>query len=86
MGALRLGAALEGPTCVLVVEDESLVRMLVAEVLRQDGCEVTEAASADEALSLLAAWPPDVIVTDIRMPGERTASTWRRRRATPAPG
>lgn len=58
------------PVRVLVVEDEVLIRLLLAEALRQDGCDVMEAASADEALALLAATEaPDVIVTDIRMPG-----------------
>jgi CheY-like chemotaxis protein len=54
----------------MVVDDEVLVRMLVAEALRDDGCEVIEAASGDEAAALLRAeTPPDIIVTDIRMPG-----------------
>jgi CheY-like chemotaxis protein len=71
MGALKLSEeAGYDRTRVLVVEDEVLVRMLIAETLRQDGCEVLEAASGDEALALLGAEEsPDVIVTDIRMPG-----------------
>ena len=71
MGALQVNEVVTGvPVRVLVVEDEVLIRMLVAETLRQDGCDVMEAASADEALALLgAADAPDVIVTDIRMPG-----------------
>jgi CheY-like chemotaxis protein len=55
---------------VLVVEDEILIRMMVSESLRHAGCEVFEAASADEALEVLAASDgPDVLVTDVRMPG-----------------
>jgi len=55
---------------VLVVEDEILIRMMVSESLRHAGCEVVEAASADEALQVLSASNrPDVLVTDVKMPG-----------------
>ena len=42
-------------TAVLVVEDEPLVRMLVADVLVEAGFRVIEAVNADEALSILSA-------------------------------
>ena len=55
---------------VLVVEDDILIRMMVSESLRHAGCEVVEAASADEALEVLAAsGGADVLVTDVKMPG-----------------
>lgn len=55
---------------VLIVEDEALIRMLLADVLRQEDFDVVEAASADEALSVLRSQPgPDILVTDVRMPG-----------------
>lgn len=58
-----------GPT-VLVVEDEVMVRALMVETLRDAGCAVTEAASADEAVrALKVVAPPDVMVTDVRLPG-----------------
>jgi CheY-like chemotaxis protein len=58
------------PPTVLVVEDEVLIRMMVSECLRQAGCEVFEAASADEALDVLSTSSgPDVLVTDVKMPG-----------------
>ena len=57
-------------TVVLIVEDEILIRMLLAEALRQADCEVIEAANAEEAFAVLHTSPdPDVIVTDVRMPG-----------------
>jgi CheY-like chemotaxis protein len=62
--------ALEAPTRVLVVEDEVLIRLMLADTLREAGCEVVEAASGDEALSVLhAAAGLDVLITDVRMPG-----------------
>jgi CheY-like chemotaxis protein len=56
---------------VLVVEDEVMIRSMLADSLRDAGCDVVEAASADEALSILkASESPHVVVTDVRMPGE----------------
>jgi len=58
------------PARVLLVEDEPLVRMLLAEELREAGLTVVEASCASEALSFLAvAEAVDVVVTDIQMPG-----------------
>ncbi len=39
--------------CILVVEDEGLIRMMVAETLADAGFRVTEAANAKEALAVL---------------------------------
>jgi CheY-like chemotaxis protein len=55
---------------VLVVEDEVLVRLMIAEELRSAGFQVIEAADADEALAVLAhITDVSVIFSDIRMPG-----------------
>ncbi|HEX2552436.1 MAG TPA: response regulator [Microvirga sp.] len=55
---------------VLVVEDEVLVRMMLADVLDDAGFRVIEAANADEALRVLAAIPEiAAVVTDVEMPG-----------------
>jgi CheY-like chemotaxis protein len=57
------------PPCVLVVEDEILVRVLVADELRTDGFLVVEAATADEALSYFQAGiQVDLVLSDIDMP------------------
>ncbi|UVF22337.1 response regulator (plasmid) [Microvirga terrae] len=54
---------------ILVVEDEALVRMMLADVLDDAGFKVMEAAHADEALHILAAIPDvQVVVTDLEMP------------------
>jgi CheY-like chemotaxis protein len=55
---------------VLVVDDDILTRMLVADELRRKGLNVLEAASADEALALLDAGAPmDLMLTDVQMEG-----------------
>ena len=54
----------------LVVEDDPDARRLVAASLRRLGLRVLEAATAKEALSLLATTVPDVICLDLRLPDE----------------
>src|ERR1700760_1153845 len=56
---------------VLVAEDEELVRLVIAEVLRDAGIEVMEAEHAEAALSVLEhhAARIHVLFTDIQMPG-----------------
>lgn len=55
---------------VLVVEDETLIRMDIVTVLEDEGFTVHEAADADEAIALLHANPEiRVMFTDIDMPG-----------------
>ena len=57
--------------CILVVEDEVLIRMVIAEYLRDCGYRVIEAAQADEAILVLE--QPDlridVVLSDVEMPG-----------------
>ena len=56
---------------VLVVEDEVLVRLLIADELRNAGFLVIEAVDAEEALSVLQTTPRiDLIFSDVRMPGQ----------------
>ncbi len=58
------------PQCVLVVEDEVVVRMSVAAYLRDCGYHVVEAKTADEALAVLGTQTKiDVVFSDILMPG-----------------
>jgi signal transduction histidine kinase len=53
---------------LLVVDDDEDSRDLIACILGERGAEVQAAASAEEALRLLEASPPDVLVSDIGMP------------------
>jgi PAS domain S-box-containing protein len=59
-----------GDVRVLVVDDEADARDVLAIVLEKRGAEVRAAGSAAEALAALDGWVPDVIVSDIGMPGE----------------
>ncbi len=55
---------------VLVVDDQADSRDFIAILLEQHGAQVTTAASARSAEDLLLQMPPDVLVSDIGMPGE----------------
>lgn len=55
---------------LLVVEDEPLARDMMMTALTQYGATVTAVESVAEALQFLASAEPDLIVTDIAMPGE----------------
>jgi CheY-like chemotaxis protein len=68
--AVNVGVQASDIHTVLVVEDEVLVRLMIAEELRSAGFQVIEAADADEALAVLASITDvSVIFSDIRMPG-----------------
>lgn len=53
----------------LVVDDEPALRLMVGAVLRDEGWDVAEAGSAEDALDMLPQAAPDVILLDMRMPG-----------------
>jgi signal transduction histidine kinase/DNA-binding response OmpR family regulator len=80
---LRSARALRGAK-VLVVDDESDAREVVALMLEQCGAETMVAASANEALEILQKKQPNVIVVDIAMPGEDGYSLLRKIRELPS--
>jgi signal transduction histidine kinase/CheY-like chemotaxis protein len=55
---------------VLVVDDVADARDMLRAVLEQFGASVRTAGSAKDALEVLTDWKPDVLVSDIGMPGE----------------
>jgi PAS domain S-box-containing protein len=66
---------------VLVVDDEPDARSLVKHALESCGAVVWSAGSADEAIEVLADSRPDVILSDIGMPGEDGYAFLRRVRS-----
>jgi DNA-binding NtrC family response regulator len=55
---------------ILVVDDEESIRHVLKTFLDQNGCEVTAAASAEEALDVLPDARPDVALVDVVLPGK----------------
>ena len=68
---------------VLAVDDEPDGREIVAAVLASYGALVTTAGSVAEAMTLVERHPPDVLLTDIGMPGEDGYSLIAQLRALP---
>lgn len=56
---------------VLVVEDEILIRLVIADYLRECGYRVHEAVNAEEAVAILQSpeVSVDVVFSDVEMPG-----------------
>ena len=58
------------PATVLIVENEALVRLELADWLSKSGIAVFAATNADEAIVLLDAHPGiEILLTNIKMPG-----------------
>jgi len=66
------------PARILVVDDEKLIRWSVGERLQRDGYEVVSAESGEEALDVLAAQAPDLMLLDVRLPGIDGLTTLQR--------
>ncbi len=54
---------------VLVIDDDEQTRALVRHMLDREGHEVVEAVDGADGLRLFGKSPPDVVLTDINMPG-----------------
>jgi len=66
----------------LLVEDEADARELITAMLVQGGVEVRTACSAAAALAAFDEWRPDILISDIGMPGEdgyMLMKKWRER-------
>ncbi len=66
------------PARILVVDDEKLIRWSVGERLQRNGYEVLSAESGEEALEVLAAQAPDLMLLDVRLPGIDGIATLQR--------
>jgi CheY-like chemotaxis protein len=66
------------------VDDDADARQLIAEILSRCGAQVRTAASAAKALEALRLWMPDVLLSDIGMPGGDGYSLIESVRALPA--
>jgi PAS domain S-box-containing protein len=69
--------SLEGVS-LLIVEDEPDARDLLVTILEQHGAQVRAAASAAEALEAIKQSKPDLLLSDIEMPGEDGYSLLRK--------
>ncbi|HSK72129.1 MAG TPA: PAS domain S-box protein, partial [Pyrinomonadaceae bacterium] len=77
--------ALEGLR-ILIVDDEKDARLLLTTIIEDCGAETKSAESAAEALEILKEFNPDILISDIGMPGEDGYSLIRKVRALEANG
>ena len=68
---------------VLVVDDDRTMRVLLSAFLRAGGHDTEVASGGEEALALLAAGPPDLVLLDYMMSGMSGLEALRRMRAEP---
>lgn len=54
---------------ILLVEDDEVIRVNVAQLMRERGHTVLVADTAESAMESLRLSPPDVLVTDVGLPG-----------------
>ncbi len=66
---------------VLILDDSELTLGAVALTLERGGYEVKTATSVDKAETILASWLPDVVLTDVNMPGVEGSQLCSRLRA-----
>ena len=54
---------------VVVIDDEAVIAETVVEILKQEGFEATAASTGSSAIELARTWLPDVVLSDVIMPG-----------------
>ncbi|TMD91020.1 MAG: response regulator [Chloroflexi bacterium] len=69
---------MNGRALILIVEDNEANRLLASAVLERDGFSVEMAGNSQEALEILAAREPDLILMDVQLPGVDGLSLTRR--------
>ena len=62
--------AAASPASILLVDDSRQVRAIYRKLLEDDGYQVREAGTPAEALSLLNAFPTDLVIADLNLDGQ----------------
>ncbi len=83
LGGPLLGRRVLGGARILVVDDEHDAAEWVAELLRAAGAEVRIAAAAAAGFHAMRSWRPDLLISDVGMPGEDGYALMKRVRALP---
>lgn len=70
-GSSLLPGVLRGTETILLIEDEASVRIMLAQMLREQGYKVLDSRSGEKALELFRSLdePPDLILSDVVLPG-----------------
>ena len=68
-GIDNVKARTTGPARILVVDDEDIIRVLLTEILTEDGYEIVTATDGRDAIEILEREQFDLIISDMVMPG-----------------
>jgi len=68
---------------VLIVDDDQKVRDLLIELLQQEGYEVVSATDGRRAIELMRSFAPDIVISDVVMPGMDGIELCRRLKQDP---
>lgn len=80
------GPSPAAPCRVLITEDDPSLCRLVAEEMNDLGLATRAAGSAEEAVPLMASWMPDLVISDLRLPGANGLQLLQHtRRCSPLP-
>ena len=60
---------MQKPNHIWIIDDDRSIRWVLERTLNQEGLQTTAFDTGDAALQALEAEAPDVVITDIRMPG-----------------
>jgi len=75
----------EGPSCILVVDDEPVVRALLRAALEPAGSRVVEALDGSEALEVAWRERPEVVLLDVGLPKLSGLDVCRALKTNPEP-
>jgi DNA-binding NarL/FixJ family response regulator len=64
-----VGSGLKSGATILVIDDDDKLRALICDMLVNAGYEVVPAVSGDEGIAAMRDRPPDLVISDIQMPG-----------------
>ena len=70
--------------CILVVDDDPGIRLLLVTFLRRRGFRLLEARDGNEALEAMRAGTPDLVILDLMMPDVSGWDVLRERAADPS--
>lgn len=78
-------AAQAPPPRILIVEDHPGLAELLTDELKEQNCTVRHAARAEDAVPVLSSFRPDLVVSDLRLPGMSGIDLLRQVQGLPSP-